>query len=373
MNSFHELNTMTSRGDIKGAFALIRDWPENIARKIMKKAGYSVPSHTGRAFWLWVQQTLTQSARERRGGYEENLRHDRTVPDYRRQSQDDYLMYTQIMSGSVRDDSTTPERNNSVEAPEPENIMPPVSAPARMEDNDANEDNDMCEALNNLPDPEVPDISDCLCSEKTEKISQAILRRNVFILYSTPVLLIILVSISQLFTLPAGTAVKNAVASLAVYFALLLGGVFLFHVLAERTTRSGKPYSTGRADHFLIKKFSPRAYRPGRYIGIRLTADLKPAQSAKWIHALAEYVVKERCSRADPLIIRSHLLCLPRWRNRLVRELTAAGMSCHIRTNLPLLFPRKLTWLTAAVLALRGHIPPIYGREAEIVVTPGPD
>lgn len=333
MNSFHELNMMTSRGDIKGAFALIRDWPENIARKIMKRAGYSVPSQTGRAFWLWVQQTLTQSACERRGGYEGNLRHNSTVPDYRRQAQDDYLMYTQIMSGSVRDNSTTPERNNSVAAPEPENMMPPVSAPVRMEDNDVHEDTDICEVLNNMPDPEEPDISDHSCSEKTGKISQAILRRNVFILYSTPVLLIILVSISQLFTLPAGTAVNNAVASLAVYFALIRGLVYQFHVLTERTTRSGKPYSTGRADHFLIKKFSPEACRPGRYIGIRLTADLNPAQSAKWIHTLAEFAVKEGCSRADPLIIRSHLLCLPRWRKAWKENLQQQG--CHA-TSVPI-------------------------------------
>ena len=42
MNTFHELNIMTSRGDIHGAFSLIRSWSENVARKIMKKAGYSV-------------------------------------------------------------------------------------------------------------------------------------------------------------------------------------------------------------------------------------------------------------------------------------------------------------------------------------------
>jgi len=42
MNEFHKINMLTSRGDINGALSLICKWSESIARKIMKKAGYSV-------------------------------------------------------------------------------------------------------------------------------------------------------------------------------------------------------------------------------------------------------------------------------------------------------------------------------------------
>lgn len=70
MNQFHEINLLTSRGDINGALSLINGWSESVARKIMKKAGYPVPSDRGRAFWLWVQQTLMQAAREKRCGYQ---------------------------------------------------------------------------------------------------------------------------------------------------------------------------------------------------------------------------------------------------------------------------------------------------------------
>ncbi|AYP25833.1 hypothetical protein [Pantoea agglomerans] len=45
MNEFHEINILTSRGDINGALLLIGKWSESIARKIMKKAGYSVTPH----------------------------------------------------------------------------------------------------------------------------------------------------------------------------------------------------------------------------------------------------------------------------------------------------------------------------------------
>lgn len=50
MNTFHEINIMTSRGDVNGAFSLIRYRSESVARKIMKKAGYSIPVHTGRGY-----------------------------------------------------------------------------------------------------------------------------------------------------------------------------------------------------------------------------------------------------------------------------------------------------------------------------------
>ncbi|WP_041526329.1 hypothetical protein [Pantoea sp. At-9b] len=101
MNSFHELNTMTSRGDIKSAFALIREWPENIARKIMKKAGYSVPSHTGRAFWLWVQQTLIQASREKRCGYQQ--RFSRSFSRVRLKAENYYDEYARMMAEQNRE------------------------------------------------------------------------------------------------------------------------------------------------------------------------------------------------------------------------------------------------------------------------------
>ncbi|ADU72344.1 hypothetical protein [Pantoea sp. At-9b] len=98
MNSFHELNMMTSRGDIKGALSLIRDWPEHIARKIMKKAGYIVPSYTKRAFWMWVQDTLTESARLRRSGWQVREESATTPRTYRQQAAEDYNAYANMMA-----------------------------------------------------------------------------------------------------------------------------------------------------------------------------------------------------------------------------------------------------------------------------------
>ena len=97
MNTFHELNIMTSRGDIQGAFSLIRGWHENVARKIMKKAGYTVTPHTGRAFWTWVQETLTRAARERCCGYRARAERRAPVRRWRQQAAEDYEAYAQMM------------------------------------------------------------------------------------------------------------------------------------------------------------------------------------------------------------------------------------------------------------------------------------
>lgn len=101
MNTFHELNIMTSRGNIQGAFSLIRGWHENVARKIMKKAGYTVTPHTGRAFWTWVQETLTRAARERRCGYRARAERRAPVRRWRQQAAEDYEAYAQMMASDA--------------------------------------------------------------------------------------------------------------------------------------------------------------------------------------------------------------------------------------------------------------------------------
>ncbi len=99
MNQFHEINLLTSRGDINGALSLINCWTESVARKIMKKAGYPVPSDRGRSFWLWVQQTLMQAVREKRSGY--TRRFSRSFSCVRHRAQNDYEEYVRMMAEPV--------------------------------------------------------------------------------------------------------------------------------------------------------------------------------------------------------------------------------------------------------------------------------
>lgn len=96
MNQFHEINLLTSRGDINGALSLINGWSESVARKIMKKAGYPVPSEKGRAFWLWVQQTLMQAARDKRCGYQHRFSH--SFSRVRSEAETHYEDYARMMA-----------------------------------------------------------------------------------------------------------------------------------------------------------------------------------------------------------------------------------------------------------------------------------
>lgn len=69
MNTFHEINIFTSRGDFKSALILLKNRTESVARKILKKAGYSVPDLYGRSFWIYAQNTIMQAARNLSSGY----------------------------------------------------------------------------------------------------------------------------------------------------------------------------------------------------------------------------------------------------------------------------------------------------------------
>lgn len=122
MNEFHEINILTSHGDIHGAFSLIRNWSENQARKIMIKAGYGVTPHTGRTFWMWVQETLTRSARQRRSGYQVRAERQAPVRRWREQAFDDYAAYAQMMES----DATA-----QAEAAPEGDIAPPDAGPEK--------------------------------------------------------------------------------------------------------------------------------------------------------------------------------------------------------------------------------------------------
>ncbi len=113
MNQFHEINLLTSRGDINGALSLINGWSESVARKIMKKAGYPVSSEKGRSFWLWVQQTLMQAAREKRCGYQHRFSY--SFSRIRREAENYYEDYVRMMAELSR--QSEPESTSESQLP----------------------------------------------------------------------------------------------------------------------------------------------------------------------------------------------------------------------------------------------------------------
>ncbi|MCW0332725.1 hypothetical protein [Pantoea ananatis] len=125
MNQFHEINLLKSRGDINGALSLINSWSESVARKIMKKAGYPVPSDKGRAFWLWVQQTLMQAARNKRCGYQHRFSH--SFSRVRSEAETHYEDYAIMMAElNVKNE---PESPSESQLPAKGSVVPVDTAP----------------------------------------------------------------------------------------------------------------------------------------------------------------------------------------------------------------------------------------------------
>ncbi len=125
MNQFHEINLLTSRGDINGALSLINGWSESVARKIMKKAGYPVPSDKGRAFWLWVQQTLMQAARNKRCGYQHRFSH--SFCRVRSEAETHYEDYARMMA--ELNGKNEPESPSESQLPAKRSVVPVDTAP----------------------------------------------------------------------------------------------------------------------------------------------------------------------------------------------------------------------------------------------------
>jgi len=125
MNQFHEINLLTSRGDINGALSLINGWSESVARKIMKKAGYPVPSEKGRSFWLWVQQTLLQAAREKRCGYQHRFSY--SFSRIRTEAETHYEDYARMMAELNRKSETEPHSESQL--PAKGSVVPVDTAP----------------------------------------------------------------------------------------------------------------------------------------------------------------------------------------------------------------------------------------------------
>lgn len=210
-------------------------------------------------------------------------------------------------------------------------------------------------------------VSKRLSAEGPERISNATLRRNVTIVWS------VFLSFIFIFSLPFVsylhfTETVAVLISRAIYVLLLC--LILFWTARLRIRMTNKPFSTAPADSKFHWFFCHAAYRPGRYVGIKLCADVSIRPYHHWVAQMADFVLKEPCTPSRPLILRSHLLSNSKIRELLTERLLAAGMCCRMRSDLPVLFPFLLKWVTPAVMVLGGKLPAMYAREWEIIVTP---
>lgn len=208
---------------------------------------------------------------------------------------------------------------------------------------------------------------------KEERISKSELRRNICITWIIILTLMFMAFTPSLLGKSAKDAFIALMYPLAMTVAVVMICVSLFRLFAAITDFIDEPYSAGRANSLIFLIFNKRAYRQGRYVGIKVSANFDDKLPEEWISKLAEFTARQKCSPTRPLIIRSHLLSVRRWRQQFIEHMQSAGMSCTVQADLPILFPFVLKWLTPAIMSLGGKIPAMNAKEVEIVVTPCAD
>ncbi|MCH9299889.1 MULTISPECIES: hypothetical protein [Pantoea] len=207
-------------------------------------------------------------------------------------------------------------------------------------------------------------------------VSKYILIRNIFILYLILCFFVFFCfelikvdsyydysfSLSHLFE-----SVPYAIAS---YIFIIFSIAIHFRWQVKNNTINNKKFTTERSKQPLYDSSCSSEKIFGRNIGIKLTADINPCEYKFWTAELIDYVIKEGCTKNDPLIFRSHFLSLKKIRAYVISELLKNHMICSVRTDLSLKNPFILKWYMPAMIALRLKLPALRDREAEIVIRP---
>jgi len=211
---------------------------------------------------------------------------------------------------------------------------------------------------------------------KRERVCKKELRRNVFLTWS---LIYSVFFCSWLGFFSVCTDISDGYVDVSVVsvrsillttFVLLLLPI-IYYLGVFKTLREGSYFTAQPSDGIIFKLWSRKAYRVGRYyVGLKLQAIVGNEMWGKVISKLFKFVKDESHKRGCPIIIRSHILMVPRFRKQLTKHLDSADMIYSVSTGLPLQSTVKLKWITASVVALTGKIPTMYAHEAEIVVFP---
>lgn len=211
---------------------------------------------------------------------------------------------------------------------------------------------------------------------KQERVCKKELRRNVFLTWS--LIYSVFFCFWLVFFSVCAETYNGYVDGLVVSVRSILLTTFVLLLLAInyylgvfKTLRKGSYFTAQPSDGIFFKLWSRKAYRVGRYyVGLKLQAIVGNEMWGKVISKLFKFVKDESHKRGCPIIIRSHILMVPRLREQLTKHLDSADMIYSVSTGLSLQSIVKLKWITASVVALTGKIPTMYAHEAEIVVFP---
>lgn len=327
MNTFHEINIFTSRGDFKSALVLLKNRTENVARKILKKAGYSVPDVYGRSFWLYVQNTIMQAARNRTCGYS-------------------------IQTKSL----STPHEDNCIASLNvQEQTLSGSASTGNAHQELLSEKNISDSGCANRVATEIPQDIGINENDKL-KLNKYTVLAKIALLWTSFYILFLLPSVffGEIFTL---SNVSVALTCLVIIYLAFFG---IHHYFANKNREKN-----------IIMTFSKK---DGVYdAGIPLCVYMPENR-----HRIVTLLVKATCEQFQkeniPVRMRSHFLNSP---DHFMKKMRKNNISCaEISRPVAPTGRRKfmLYWVTPVIIgSFQWHLPAINLRETELTLTRGPD
>jgi len=339
MNQFHELNILTSRGDLKSAFLLIKSYSEGVARKIMKKAGYYVPDVKGHSFWMFAQETIANAARNRTCGYRKGMQ----TPHAERPTHQAQVCATENSRGT----SLTAEVPAS-----PHEKDPHYETVSEMHSTGAG--NASSEKVNT---PEKRPLS----PEKGRKPGLKSVRLGFLMKITTLWLLVCFLCYALTGIFSWG---DTPIYISTIIFPLAIWALFFFghHYLARRN-RSDKKYLTFHSGQGVLNAGMPLCV----YI---------PKEPHKLISFMVENTCDQMKHNDTPVVMRSHLLCNVSVRDRFIRRMKKDDIRCELTSGHEELRGWRrfvLYWLTPVVIgSFQFRLPSLGSIECEIKLSRPP-
>lgn len=310
MNQFHELNILTSRGDLRSSFLLIKSYSEGAARKIMKKAGYYVPDVKGSSFWRFVQDTIATAAKNLTCGYRKGMQ----TPHAERTVHQVEVCTTEISLSAEVPASTNEKKTQSC---------------ARSEMHSTGAGNVSSENVNTPKKRPAP----------PENGSESGLNRFDFFMKVTIFWLMVCL---VCYALPAILSCGDTLLYISTFYfppAIWALSFFAHHYDARRNRRN-KIYLTFHSGQGVFNAAMPLCV----YI---------PKNPFKLSSLMAKNTCKQMKNNDTPVVMRSHLLCNVSVRDRFIRRMKIDNIRCEMTSG-----PEKprgwrhfmLYWVTPVII-----------------------
>ncbi|EAR0813676.1 hypothetical protein EF931_21800 [Salmonella enterica] len=154
---------------------------------------------------------------------------------------------------------------------------------------------------------------------------------------------------------------------MVIYSILLL----IYHAWAKYLFYKGCIFTSEQGDSWLMKCLKPASVRSGTLVGVHFAYYLREVGAKEWVDKIFNYVITKKCSVGQPIILRSHLLSLPKIKQRLIEKFKNHGLICSVsRECVPRPFSLTLWFSVIFIVSFQWYLPSLSIHETEIIIEP---